>query len=73
MMRSNLNDDVFECLKVRGLTIDLREVPAELRRRYKSIRVKGRDDQAQQLKKVADDLFIEEILRRAFVGAPRAG
>jgi hypothetical protein len=57
----------------RGLTIDLRDVPAELRRRYEAIRAKRRDDKVQQqLKTLTDEIFIEEILRRAFTGLPRA-
>ena len=35
-------------------------------------RAKERDDMVQQQLKALNEIFIEEILRRPFIGAPRA-
>jgi hypothetical protein len=70
---NNTDDrDLIECISIRGVIIDLRDVSHELRRAYHlATRSVGRLDKARdELKRVGEAILAEQLPRLAIKHAP---
>ncbi|MFZ3353136.1 MAG: hypothetical protein WA268_19975 [Xanthobacteraceae bacterium] len=69
---SNTNEDLIECISIRGCIIDLRDVSHELRRQYHlATKGVGRLDRARdELKRVGEAILAEQLPRLAIKYAP---
>lgn len=69
----NNNDDVIECVQIRGVTINLSDVSHELRRQYHSASAAvGRSDKAKaKLSAVGEAILAEQLPHLALKYAPK--
>jgi hypothetical protein len=69
-MNKNDDDDAIECVSIRGVIVDLRDVSPDLRRQYHlATKAIGRLDKARdQLKGLGDAILSEQAIKYA----PRA-
>ena len=70
---SNINDDgAIECVSIKGVIIDLRDVSHDLRRQYYlATKAIGRLDRAKdELKRLGEAILAEQLPRLAIKHAP---
>lgn len=67
MSNNNHDDGAIECVSIRGVIIDLRDVSPELRHRYHiATKAVGRLDKARDsLKQIGDAILAEQAIKHA--------